>query len=146
MNVSSGDPQPIISNIALGPNSIAEPASPLWWMYPEGQIGFSGKGTPIIACQAALICQANNFRLCEEKTDESSYKPMQVERGVLYEMADQRLWQNYEWDFIESSALVSATASRVAEQQSRCARPRLPHSRVDQPLLAPMPREGAGRR
>ena len=36
----------------------------------------------------------------------------------MYEMADQRLWQNYEWDFIESSALVSATASRVAEQQS----------------------------
>ena len=46
----------------------------------------------------------------------------------------QRLWQNYEWDPIESSALVSATTNRVAEQQSL----HMAHSRVDQLLpLAP---------
>ena len=64
-------------------------------------------------------------------------------------MADQCLWQNYEWDFIESSALVwsvppqaelvweaGALASHTAELTSRCL----------WALLAPMPGEGAGRR
>ena len=44
-------------------------ASPLWagqywWIYPEGQRGYSGNGMTIIAWQAALIYQDHLSKMC----------------------------------------------------------------------------------
>ena len=71
MILSSGEPQPIFSNVAFGPSALRQHwkilalahhlimlhyslASPLWagqywWIYPEGQSGYSGKGMANIA-------------------------------------------------------------------------------------------------